>query len=327
MNNLFKIFFGMTIFFTLFCTNAKAEINLKDNNVNNYKFTKNVDIQKKSPYLNIDNIVLEVKNININIVQENRNDIKIHVYGEIKSDKQVNEPEVVINENSGILNVKIDPNLNGYNEFLSYNVKCNIYVPISYNKDLTLKTNSYCVLNKLTINNIDMEKDSGDVYIDTVKVENIKINSKFGKIIAKNSNVKELLFKLESGDVNLSDINSNKININTSYGNLDIKKCSGEMQCKTKGGNIQAYLYNIIENISMDTSYGTITANIDNNAMFNITAESYYGHIYNDFKLSNLEQEDMANGSKISKLKGNNGESNNNIMLRTNNGNIKIKSM
>jgi DUF4097 and DUF4098 domain-containing protein YvlB len=149
---------------------------------------------------------------------------------------------------------------------------------------------------------ITIINQSGDVYIDEMKLGAIETELESGDIKGKNLNINHVDFKTASGDVKIqgyleSDV---KINIQTKSGEIKVDKIGSPMiNCESKSGDIKLIECNSTDIINVTSKSGDLK--FDNFIEGkNITLKSLSG----DIKTSRLKSDiaDISTNSGIIKI-------------------------
>lgn len=199
---------------------------------------KNIFEEKSYDIAEIENLKLDFKSSNIKLILTDEEQIRVVQY---VSNKNKNKNILMSQRNGNTL--EISENVKkGIYLFYWNNVNYDIYLPKSYSKNLEL---------------IDV---SGDVEVDELEMQNIKINLSSGDIkIAKNLKANEIDIVTISGDMNIQNISSEKVKIESTSGDIDIGKITGDIKLKTISGEILAR--KLSGNINLETTSGDIEIN------------------------------------------------------------------
>lgn len=107
--------------------------------------------------------------------------------------------------------------------------------------------------------------------------------------------------------------------VRTSGGSLDLEKISGKVVGKTSGGGIRAWLPELLGDVKLETSAGSIELAVPTTAAFTIDAETSVGHVESRLPFQGLE----ANREHLRGSLNGGGKS---VRLETSAGSITIKS-
>lgn len=147
--------------------------------------------------------------------------------------------------------------------FNSYNNVIEIYIPKSYEGNLTIDSSSGDteILSDLSLNNIDITHSSGDLQIN------------------KTLNVKEANFKSSSGDIDLYSLNCNNYYFKLSSGDLDIKSLTGAGEIHASSGEIKVNYKDISKYSNVTALSGDVNITIPDSISFEFTGHCSSGDI------------------------------------------------
>lgn len=168
----------------------------------------------------IDNIDIKSSFIDVKVIEEDRDDVRIKYYGRMRSNIL---PELIVKNKSDSLSISLDTKANSYSVSNS-NVVLEIYVPTTYDNNYSLVTSSADVdMESIKGRNVDITTSSGDIELNNVTGEKINLTSSSGDIDLEKS-IGHVEISTSSGDVDL-DVrnNNNEVNIITSSGDVEIE--------------------------------------------------------------------------------------------------------
>ncbi|MEJ8553130.1 DUF4097 family beta strand repeat-containing protein [Tepidibacter sp. Z1-5] len=271
----------------------------KDNFSVSYKNKKdynNLDQEKVEKIDVINQISIEASSSDINIIPEDRANIKAHFYGNVISTFKP-ELETKINGKELLIFVKRPKSYSIFNSDL----KLDIFVPKNYkeNIDINSSSSNINIQNELTLNNLFIDVSSGDASLKDLNIKNLKYDSSSGTLIGDN-------------------IVTDSTCIDLSSGNVELNNFTGDLKGESSSGSVEVN-YNIFDNnIDLDTSSGTVNIELPDDAKFYLDAECSSGNIECGFPIMvRGKQEDNT-------LRGIVGNDKNKIIINTSSGDINI---
>ncbi|WP_099187481.1 DUF4097 family beta strand repeat-containing protein [Tepidibacter mesophilus] len=262
----------------------------------NKKTYNDLDQEKIEKIDTINQISIETSSCDVNIIPEDRQDVKAHLYGNITSTFKP-ELESKIKGKELLIFIKRP---NSYSIFNS-DLKLDIYVPKSYKEDIEINSSSsnINIQSELTLNNLFINLSSGNANLKDINIKNLKYEASSGSLIGENIVTKSTL-------------------IDVSSGYIELDKFTGNLRGESSSGSIKVN-YNIFDNnIDLDTSSGTVNIGLPDDAKFYLDAECSSGNIECDFPIVvRGKQEDNT-------LRGTVENDKNKIIINTSSGNIKI---
>ncbi len=257
---------------------------------------KDVDKIKLEDIKGIRNINIETPFIDVNIIPEKREDIKIHYNGYIEA-SYIPKLETKKSNNTLYIVAKKD-NSNSYSVY-NTNLKLNIYVPIDFKENIRTTTSSGNIeISKLELNNLNIITSSGDVKIYYMDITNLSIET-------------------SSGEQEIENIKSKNSKLLASSGDIEIYNFTGDLNIITSSGKINLDYKEFHNNINITTSSGDIKVILPNNSNFKLEANTSSGDIESNFPIT-------VTGKLKNSLLGKVGNSANSIYITTNSGDISI---
>ena len=209
----------------------------------------------------------EITQINVNTVNTDINiipvaadkDIKVDFYGNAATSLAGKVPELLANQEGGVLNIAINyPNVAVLGFLNAAPLRLDIYVPQEFSRGINVETISGALnIRKLNLENFEFKSSSGHLEADSVVSSNIKIKS-------------------TSGEVALNDVE----------GNIEISNISG---------NVNMVLRSFSKDLNIKTISGAVTVSLPDKSEFNFALNSVSGSIENEFGA----QIQFADGRKI----------------------------
>lgn len=241
--------FRFNNFFSLF----KGGIFSNNWNLSEYK----IDEDRFSPIDGISDIDIKSSFINIEILEEDRDDIKIKYYGWMKSNVL---PELIVKNSNNSLLIHLETDTTGYSVSNS-DVKLKVFVPKAYKGDFNIAGSSADIeIKELDARNFNITTSSGDIELENLKGDNFNVISSSGDMNLYKT-LGPINIVTSSGDVELDLINnSSDINLRSSSGDFKIK-FAADSSFKISGASSSGYI----------TSQGAININKANNGKYNFT--------------------------------------------------------
>ena len=258
---------------------------------------KNVNEEKLEDIKGIKTIDVETPFVDVNIIPEEREDIKIHYNGYLEA-TYIPELKTKTSGDTLYIMAKGD-NLNSYSVYSS-DLKFNIYIPMDFKDNIKITTSSGDInVSKLELSNLKLDASSGDIEIYDLSVDNLSIGTSSGEQIVKNVKSKNSNFLASSGDI-------------------EIYSFIGDTNVTTSSGEINMDYEKFNNNIDAAASSGDITIKLPSNSEFNLNANTSSGEIESSFPIT-------VTGKQKNSLSGKVGNSVNAINITTSSGDISIK--
>ena len=197
----------------------------------------NINEEKFSNIDNINEIAILSSFIDIKVTSEDRDDVRVNYYGEMRSNVV---PKLEINKISNTLQIKLEtPHTNNY-AVKNSNVVLEVFVPESFKDDFTFSNSS---------GNIYMKNLIGDKLHGTTS----------------------------SGDMRLEDIEANSLILSSSSGSIEGEDFSGEFKASSSSGDISLDLEDLNDNVKVSTSSGNIKIKLSDASNYKINGSSASG--------------------------------------------------
>lgn len=198
----------------------------------------------------IDKIKLSTVSDDINIITEERPDIRIELSG--KANK--NDIELLASREGDELKIEVKHKPRIYFGFHGDSeLNLSLALPPEYNGDM------------------EISNTSGDLDLSEINTE-------------------EFTFNTVSGNLSASSINAQKTKLDSISGDIKIEKLSGDFDCKTISGDIELGYPAFTNNIDIETTSGSTVLQLPANAGFMLESESVSGNIKCDFPITISEQ-------------------------------------
>lgn len=221
------------------------------------------ELINKISYTSINNVEIDVKSYDIEILENTIDDIEIEVYG---NKKTKNNLEIMNNDN-----LRIKQNKSTFCFGFCYNSKIIIKLPKSYQGRFNINTISGDITSNISFkdsNNI-ISSTSGDIKLSNI--ENGKITSTSGDIDINYLNNGKI--KTTSGDIEVNNFGNG--DITSTSGEIEIGTLTGFGDIETTSGDIMINKFEILDNTTISSTSGDIKIKLINNAY--ITADSVSG--------------------------------------------------
>ncbi|MBZ2174210.1 DUF4097 domain-containing protein [Schnuerera sp. xch1] len=288
-------------------TNIKVEpgFNFKIGNFfNNFNITnsdlveKNVNQKKFESMDGINFIDIATPFINVNIIPEEREDIKIHYNGYLKSNYI---PELETKRLGNILYITFKRNNSNSYSVSNSDIKLNIYIPNNYEDRIKVITSS------------------GDINVSKLELSQLNLTTNSGDIIVKDVTLDTISTETSSGNQIIKSITSTKSNLIASSGDINVYNFIGDMVVETSSGEIKLNYNEFNKDINATTSSGNVKIVLPESSQFNIDAYASSGNITTEFPVTIMDKQKCNLTGKV-------GNSSNNIEIITSLGDIEIKN-
>lgn len=197
-----------------------------------------LDEEKLAEINGVNNIEISSPFIDIKVTSADRDDIRIHYYGKMKTNVV---PELKVEKISNKLNIKLEHNSNSYSVVES-DVVLEVFVPKSFNGELNTTSSSGDIYMKNLIGkNINVSASSGDLELENLEAPMLNLATSSGEIIL-NDSIGEIKAASSSGDIFLDNPKtSENIKVTTSSGDVSIKlgdDASYKVEGTTSSGDV-----------------------------------------------------------------------------------------
>jgi lia operon protein LiaG len=215
----------------------------------------------------ISEIYIDIVSTDINIISTNEEEIRVHFYGEVSTNKKMELPSLVAYQSGDELRIEIIQPKTILIGISIWRTKLDIYIP----------EDSIEVLKADTI--------SSDTSVNNLKVDEFDLGTVSGDFKGESLFANELKLGLTSGDVNLKDYT----------GNIDVKTISGDVVLEDGSQNdnievvtVSSDIYVEQEdssNMNIRTTSGDIEINLSEDAQFYLKATTVSGDIETRFPI------------------------------------------
>ena len=212
---------------------------------------KNIDEERTHNLSDVKGVDINTVSTDINIIPVDSNEIKVHLYGNVKSSSQMPGPELVSEIRGGRLYIEV-----------KHRVK--IHIGISFNEN-NLKLD--ILLPKSYASSIDADTVSGNLNI-------------------REFNLDELSFSSVSGNLLASSVNTMKASFNTTSGKIECGGFSGDMDFNSISGDMDVEYSTYNNNITANTTSGHTKIKLPEGSQFNLEFNSATGDFKSDFPMT-----------------------------------------
>jgi lia operon protein LiaG len=226
-----------------------------------------IDESKTFEVQEINKIYIDIVSTDINIISTNEEEIRVHFYGEVSTNKKMELPSLVAYQSGDELRIEIIQPKTILIGISIWRTKLDIYIP----------EDSIEVLKADTI--------SSDTSVNNLKVDEFDLGTVSGDFKGESLFANELKLGLTSGDVNLKDYT----------GNIDVKTISGDVVLEdgSQNDNIEVVTVSgdvYVEqedssNMNIRTTSGDIEINLSEDAQFYLKATTVSGDIETRFPI------------------------------------------
>ena len=109
--------------------------------------------------------------------------------------------------------------------------------------------------------------------------------------------------------------------VHTSGGSIGLEGIAGAIEGSTSGGGIRAVLTSVKQAVRLETSGGSVSVQVAENAAFDLDAETSAGGVHSDLPVT------ITGKAEHSRLKGPVNGGGQTVRLRTSGGSIEIKKL
>jgi hypothetical protein len=202
---------------------------------------------KVFPSQDITQININTVNTDINIIPVADKNIGVDFYGNIATSLTGKVPELVVQQQGGVLNIAINyPNARMLDFINAATLTLDIHVPQEFSGGIFVETisGSFKIL-KFNLENFEFKSLSGSIEANSLAASDIKISSTSGKVVLVDT-----------------------------QGSIDISNISG---------NVELTLSSIISDLNIKTISGRVTVSLPGKSEFNFELGSISGKIENEF--------------------------------------------
>lgn len=272
--------------------------------------TKNIEIP------NIDEISIDVSSTDINVIPEDREDVKVHLYGEKSGNLK---HELLVNSKNNTLEIKVKIK-SGIVIFGYGSLKLDVHIPSKYKNSIKIDGSSSDVTVKdIDLNNLKIDLSSGDISINEMNLNELLIDVSSGDTNINNLNTKRFNYEASSGDLLGNNINAELVHFDVSSGKTKLERFEGNIEGESTSGDIIIEYEKFNDNVDLKASSGDIIVDLPDDAEFYLDTKVSSGDINCEF---NINIKGKINDDE---LKGTVVSDKNNIKIRTTSGDIDIR--
>jgi len=236
-----------------------------------------IDESKTFEAQEINKIFVDIVSTDINVISTNEEEIRVHLYGEVSTNKKMELPSLVAYQSGDELRIEIIQTKTILIGISIWRTKLDIYIPED------------------SIETLEMDTVSSDTSISELKLNEFNFKTVSGDFKGESLFASELKLGLISGDVNLKDYT----------GNIDVKVISGDVVLENGSQNENIEVVTVSgdvyveqedsSNMNIKTTSGDIEINLSEDARFYLRAKTVSGHIENRFpiKITSSSRRDL----------------------------------
>jgi lia operon protein LiaG len=247
-----------------------------------------IDESKTFDAQQVNKINVDLVSTDIRVIPTNEEEITVHLYGEVSTNKDMELPYLVAYQSGDELRIEIIQTKMIFIGINIWRTKLDIYIPEDSLEVFKADTTSADMdVSNLTVNEFEFNSVSGDFKGESLFTNNIKLKSTSGDINL-NDYTGNVDVDLISGDVVLEDGSQNE--------SIEIATVSGDVYIEQEDSS----------NMYIRVTSGDIEINLSEDAQFYFTARTTSGHIENRFPIKitssgrrNLEGVVGSDGKKI----------------------------
>ncbi len=307
---------------------------------------------------NIQDIIIDNTNHKVRIIPAEDEKVRVHLNGKLVASSDAYIPELVFTETSTSLKIEVKKlSIKTFMGFYSTNVSLDVYLPVSFEGNMDLRTSSGRVeIDELNLNEFKYKSSSGSLTAKSISAVHGAIITSSGRVSIQSAQMEKLKVQTSSGNIEIDKIISEDVSLtgssaritigqldtkeikhSTSSGNLDIgnvkmvngefdsssgrltfNDVTGNLQATSRSGNISIKYNEYNSNIKIQTSSGRVDLVLPAEAAFLVDARTSSGRIRLDFDVTvNGEMQDKN-------VVGSVGNGTNKVDIRTSSGNINI---
>lgn len=263
--------------------------------------SKEIRDAESIPMDGIKKVEVTVQAASVNIIPQNRDDVKAELKG--TSSK---EDRLTVTKNGNVLNLDVrNQNSDWFNFFGSRSLTLNVYIPMTYEGDLSLEA---------AAGNISLK---GPAAGSPFQLDEFDIDVTAGNIYLSHIQVNEFEHRGSAGQLEADYLNTRRADIKISTGKLTLNHFYGELNGKTSTGKIHVQIDQLDHPVTLKSSTGNISLDLPEDGSFNLEASVSMGDIDNDFPMT-ITRMDKRD------LEGTAGDGTHSIDLHVSTGNINV---
>jgi len=226
-----------------------------------------IDESKTFDAQQINKIYVDIVSTDINVIPTDEEEITVHLYGEVSTNKDMELPSLVAYQSGDELRIEIIQTKMFFIGINIWRTKLDIYIPEDSLEVFKADTTSSDMdVSNLVVNEFEFNSVSGDFKGESLLANDIKLKSTSGDI-SLNDYTGDVNVDLISGDVVLEDGGQNE--------NIEITTVSGDVYIEQEDPS----------NMNVRVTSGDIEINLSEDAQFFLNAKTVSGHIENTFPI------------------------------------------
>jgi DUF4097 and DUF4098 domain-containing protein YvlB len=260
-----------------------------------------IDESKAFNAQDINKIHIDTASTDINIISTDEEEIGVHFYGEVSTNKKMELPSLIAYESGDELRIGINQPKIILVGISIWNINLDVYVPKDSIETLKIDTvSSNTSISDLKVNEFIFKTVSGDFHGESLFASDLKLGLTSGNVNLKNY-TGNIDIKVISGDVVLEDGNQND--------NIEIVTTSGNVYVEQEDSS----------NMNISTTSGDVEINFSEDAQFYLKAKTVSGDVGNRFPITITSTSERY-------LEGIVGSDEKKINISTTSGNVDIIS-
>lgn len=265
------------------------------------KYTVNVDDTKSSDIKDVEAISVKVSSADLNIIPEDREDVKAVLTGYINSSSEVMKPELTVDKSSGRLSIGVKSQ-KAYFGYVNMSLKMDIYIPNSYARDLSLDTSS------------------GDINLDKkMLLSDVTCSLSSGDLTIRNLSCNKFSYDCSSGSLKADSLNTKETRLDSSSGDITINGFTGNIEGESSSGTISLGYKEFNNNVTLRAQSGDIELKLPESSEFYLDASCSSGEVECNFPIT------ISGKKKDNVLIGTVKSDKNKVKLNTSSGDITVK--
>ncbi|MFA5014918.1 MAG: DUF4097 family beta strand repeat-containing protein [Actinomycetota bacterium] len=226
-----------------------------------------IDESKTFDAREVNKISIDLTSTDINIISTKEEEIRVHFYGEVSTNRKAELPSLVAYQSDDELRIEIISPKTIFIGISIWKTKMDIYIPEDSMEVLQIKTTSSDMnVTDLVIDEFAFNSTSGDFRGESLFANDIKLECTSGDVNLNNYSG-DIFVDLTSGDIVLEDGNQND--------NIEVSTTSGDVYIEQEDSS----------NINVRVTSGDIEINLSEDAQFYFKAKTTSGHIENTFPI------------------------------------------
>lgn len=216
------------------------------------------------------NVDFSSDNVEIKTTDSSKLKVVQTAYNKLKD-----EDKFTVEKSGDEINIKRQ--VEKFRSFFTFNFRINekvyIYLPTSYDKNLSIKCSSGNVsfMSDIKLDELDCDESSGN------------INS--GYAIETN----KVSLRASSGNERFEKLKADYYNVNTSSGDIEINSLSGSGRVEARSGNIEIKYEDIKDETDVEASSGNIRLSVPSDLSFEFNGQCSSGDINSNFNMNKDE--------------------------------------